>query len=85
MCTAQLQAHTGRSVPPLPQTKAFLEIPLSRMALRLLGQCMGAHTIYVGRPPGTRVQFCFLRNRLRPLLTNRDKAGFWKQHQLERP
>lgn len=68
-------------MPPLPQFTAFLEVPLCLMAL---GQYTGAHTVYTGRLASMRGHFHFLKNRLRPLFTHRDKAGFWKQHQLER-
>lgn len=60
-------SHTSSSMAPLPQIKPFLQITLYPGP---------THTIYASRSPGTRGQFCFPRNTLRYLLTNRDKASF---------
>lgn len=49
------------------------------MALGLLDQQVGAHTVYMGAPLGVRGHFLCQKNVLRLLLASREEAGFWKQ------
>lgn len=59
MCSAQLQQqpHTSSPVPPLPQIKVSLEMPLCHTTFLLLGQHVGVHMAYTVSSPNARGAF----------------------------